>query len=218
RMNTVALAYLRAFPLPNLTGTQSNYVSTRNETTNTNTFDIRGDVSLTDNHQMFTRVSWGKFDQTTTSRLPALPAGFGSGTNPTRTKGIVVGLNSVLGGSVVNELRLQANRINYGYTPPFFDQAISADLGIPNANRDSSLGGGALIGGYNGQLEYTGDFGPYFVPQDTLQLVDSVSFTKGDHTVKIGGTILRRDVALYRPNRGKGYFFLIGNGDPSQCG
>ncbi len=218
RMNTVGLAYLRAFPLPNLTGTQSNYVSTRNETTNTNTFDIRGDVSLNDNHQMFTRVSWGKFDQTTTSRLPALPAGFGSGTNPTRTKGIVVGLNSVLGGSVVNELRLQANRINYGYTPPFFDRSISADLGIPNANRDSSLGGGALIGGYNGQLEYTGDFGPYLVPQDTLQLVDSVSFTKGDHTVKIGGTILRRDVALYRPNRGKGYFFLIGNGDPSQCG
>lgn len=218
RLNAVALRYLRAFPLPNLAGTQGNYVSTRNETTNTNTFDIRGDVSLTDNHQMFLRVSWGKFDQTTTSRLPALPAGFGSGTNPTRTKGIVVGLNSVLGGSVVNELRLQANRINYGYTPPFFDQAISADLGIPNANRDPSLGGGALIGGYNGQLEYTGDFGPYLVPQDTLQLVDSVSFTSGNHTFKVGGTILRRDVALYRPNRGKGYFFLIGNGDPTQCG
>ena len=218
RLNQVALRYLQAFPLPNLTGFQGNYVSTRNETTNTNTFDIRGDVSLTDNHQMFSRVSWGKFDQTTTSRLPALPAGFGSGTNPTRTKGIVVGLNSVFGGSFVNELRLQANRINYGYTPPFFDQKISADLGIPNANRDDSLGGGALIGGYNGQLEYTGDFGPYLVPQDTLQLVDSVSFTHGDHTFKVGGTILRRDVALYRPNRGKGYFFLIGNGDPTQCG
>ncbi len=218
RLNSVALAYLRAFPLPNLPGTQSNFVTTRNETTNTNTFDIRGDVSLTDNHQLFGRVSWGKFDQTTTSRLPALPAGFGSGTNPTRTKGFVVGLNSVLGGSVVNELRVQANRIKYGYTPPFFDQTISADLGIPNANRDDSLGGGALIGGYNGQLEYTGDFGPYLVPQDTYQVVDSISFTHGDHTFKLGGTALRRDVALYRPNRGKGYFFLIGNGDPSQCG
>jgi Carboxypeptidase regulatory-like domain/TonB-dependent Receptor Plug Domain len=218
RLNPVALRYLRAFPLPNLPGFQSNYVTTRNETTNTDTFDIRGDVSLTESHQMFSRVSWGNFDQTTTSRLPALPAGFGSGTNPTRTKGVVVGLNSVLSGSIVNELRVQANRIKYGYTPPFFDQAISGDLGIPNANRDASLGGGALIGGYNGQLEYTGDFGPYIVPQDTYQLVDSVSFSTGNHTVKVGGTILRRDVALYRPNRGKGYFFLIGNGDPSQCG
>lgn len=218
RLNPVALRYLRAFPLPNLPGQQGNYVTTRNETTNTNTFDVRGDVSLTENNQMFSRVSWGKFDQTTTSRLPALPAGFGSGTNPTRTKGIVVGLNSVINSSLVNELRLQANRIEYGYTPPFFDQTISADLGIPNANRDASLGGGALIGGYNGQLEYTGDFGPYIVPQDTLQIVDSVSFSRGDHTIKVGGTILRRDVALYRPNRGKGYFFLIGNGDPTQCG
>ena len=218
RLNPVGLRYLQAFPLPNMGGFQGNYVSTRNETTNSNTFDIRGDLSITDNHQFFTRVSWGKFDQTTTSRLPDLPAGFGSGTNPTKTKGIVVGLNSVLTPNVVNELRLQANRISYGYTPPFFDRQISADLGIPNANRDANLGGGALIGGYNGQLEYTGDFGPYLVPQDTYQLVDSVGVTHGDHTFKFGGTILRRDVALYRPNRGKGYFFLIGNGDPSQCG
>ncbi len=219
RLNPVGLKYLQAFPLPNNgTGFQSNYVSTRVENTNTDTFDIRGDASLSTNNQMFGRFSKGRFRQTTTSRLPDLPAGFGSGTNPTDTQGMVVGLNSVLSSSVVNEFRIQANRIKFGYTPPFFDRAISADLGIPNANRDANLGGGALIGGYNGQLEYTGDFGPYLVPQNTYQVVDSVSFTSGNHTLKFGGTIIRRDVALYRPNRGKGYFFLIGNGDPSQCG
>ena len=219
RLNPVGLAYLQAFPLPTIPGlSQSNYITTRNETTNTDTFDVRIDANLTDSNQLFGRASWGKFDQTTTSRLPALPAGFGSGTNPIRTKGIVVGLNSVLNSSIVNELRVQANRIRYGYTPPFFDQAISADLGIPNANRDPSLGGGALIGGFNGQLEYTGDFGPYLVPQDTYQLVDSVSWTNGNHTIKVGGTILRRDVSLYRPNRGKGFFNLIGDGSPGNCG
>ena len=218
RLNHVGLNYLRAFPLPNLAGFQGNYVTTRNELTHTNTFDIRGDISLTQNNQLFARVSHGVFDQTTTSRLPALPAGFGSGTNPTRTKGFVVGLNSVITPKIVNEFRVQANRIKYGYTPPFFDQTISADLGIPNANTSPELGGGALIGGYNGQLEYTGDFGPYLVPQNTYQAVDSISWSSGNHTIKFGGTILRRDVALYRPNRGKGYFFLIGNGDPSQCG
>ncbi|MGB7069415.1 MAG: carboxypeptidase regulatory-like domain-containing protein [Pyrinomonadaceae bacterium] len=218
RMNSVALAYLNAFPAPNREGVFSNFLTTRNQTVNSNTFDIRVDGTLTDNHQMFGRVSYGKFDQVTSSRLPDLPAGFGSGSNPTRTKGFVIGLNSALTSNLFNELRVQANRIKYGYTPPFFDQTISADLGIPNANRDESLGGGALIGGYNGQLEYTGDFGPYIVPQDTYQIVDSLSLIKGDHTLKFGGTILRRDVALYRPNRGKGYFFMIGNGDPSQCG
>jgi len=220
RLNPVALKYLQAFPLPNVpnnTNFQGNYVTTRTEKTNTDTFDIRTDATLTPNQQIFGRISYGKFKQTTTSRLPKLPAGFGSGTNPTDTKGFAVGLNSVFNSNIVNELRVQANRIKYGYTPPFFDQKISADLGIPNANRDENLGGGALIGGYNGQLEYTGDFGPYIVPQNTYQIVDGVSFTRGDHTFKFGGTILRRDVALYRPNRGKGFFFLIGNGDGTQC-
>ncbi|HXF43366.1 MAG TPA: carboxypeptidase-like regulatory domain-containing protein [Pyrinomonadaceae bacterium] len=218
RMNNVGLNYLKAFPLPNRPGVFSNYVTTRNETTQTDTYDVRIDSNLTTKNQLFGRISQGFFDQTVSSRLPNLPAGFGSGTNPIRTRGFVVGLNTAFSGSFFNELRIQANRIKYGYTPPFFDKTISADLGIPNANRDPSLGGGALIGGYNGQLEYTGDFGPYIVPQDTYQIVDGISFNRGSHTIKIGGTILRRDVALYRPNRGKGYFFLIGNGDPSQCG
>jgi hypothetical protein len=218
RLNQVALNYLRAFPLPTRAGTLNNYVTTRNQTLNSDTFDIRLDANVNDKNQLFGRYSFGRFDQTTSSRLPALPSGFGSGTNPTRTRGVVVGLNTALSSTFFNELRVQVNRIKYGYTPPFFDTAVSAALGIPNANRDASLGGGALIGGYNGQLEYTGDFGPYIVPQDTYQLVDSISYARGDHTFKFGGTILRRDVALFRPNRGKGYFFLIGNGDPSQCG
>jgi hypothetical protein len=218
RLNQVGLNYLRAFPLPNRPGTLNNYVTTRNQTTNSDTFDIRIDGNISDSNQIFGRYSWGRFDQTTSSRLPLLPAGFGSGTNPTRTRAFVAGLNTAVSASLFNELRVQVNRIKYGYTPPFFDTPVSANLGIPNANRDAQLGGGALIGGYNGQLEYTGDFGPYIVPQDTYQIVDSLSYTTGSHTFKFGGTILRRDVALYRPNRGKGYFFLIGNGDPSQCG
>lgn len=218
RLNSVGLNYLRAFPLPNRPGTFNNFVTTRVQTTNQDTFDIRVDSKLTDSNQLFGRVSWGRFDQTTSSRLPDLPAGFGSGNNPTGTRGFVVGLSSAFSANLFNELRVQANRIRYGYTPPFFDTPVSANLGIPNANRDASLGGGALIGGYNGQLEYTGDFGPYIVPQNTYQIVDSVSYATGDHLFKFGGTLLRRDVSLYRPNRGKGYFFLIGNGDPTQCG
>jgi roadblock/LC7 domain-containing protein len=218
RLNQVGLNYLRAYPLPNRPGVFNNYAVTRNQTTNADTFDVRIDANLSQSNQLFGRFSWGRFDQTTSSRLPALPAGFGSGTNPTRTRAFVVGLNTAVSANLFNELRVQVNRIKYGYTPPFFDTPVSANLGIPNANRDAQLGGGALIGGYNGQLEYTGDFGPYIVPQDTYQIVDSISYTTGDHTLKFGGTILRRDVALYRPNRGKGYFFLVGNGDPSQCG
>ncbi|MGC2237584.1 MAG: TonB-dependent receptor [Pyrinomonadaceae bacterium] len=219
RINQAALNYLRAFPLPN-NGSQvlNNFINTRNEIDKQDVFDWRVDANINDSNQMFVRMNYGRYSQTVTSRLPTLPSGFGSGSNPTRTKAAVLGLNTSITPTLFNEFRIQANRLRYGYEPPFGDQAISANLGIVNANRDSSLGGGALIGGYNGQLEYTGDYGPYRVPQNTYQLVDSLSWVKGDHTVKFGGTLLRRNVQLFRPIAGKGYFFLYGNGDATQCG
>lgn len=218
RLNQAALRYLRAFPLPN-NGNQvlGNYRSVRNQTTDQNVFDFRIDANINTANQMFIRGNYGKYDQVTDSRLPALPAGFGAGSNPTRTRGLTIGLNTTITPTIFNELRVQGNRIRYGYEPPFGDQAVSANLGIVNANRDSSLGGGALIGGYNGQLEYTGDFGSYRVPQNTLQLVDSLSLVSGNHTFKFGGTILHREVQLFRPIAGKGYFRIYGNGDFTQC-
>ncbi len=218
RMNAAALAYLRAYPNPNNgTGFQNNWLVTRNQIDHQNVFDYRVDANLTADDQLFFRGNYGRYSQTVTSRLPNLPAGFGSGSNPTRNKGGVIGWNHTITPMMYNEMRVQANRLRYGYEPPFGDQAISADLGIVNANRDSSLGGGALIGGYNGQLEYTGDYGPYRVPQDTLQLVDSLSWVTGKHTLKFGGAIVHREVGLFRPIAGKGYFRIYGNGDFTQC-
>lgn len=218
RLNQAALNYLRAFPLPN-NGSQvlNNYKNTRNEIDNQNVFDFRIDATISTKNQMFVRGSYGRYNQTVEPRLTTLPSGFGSGSNPTRNRALVFGLNTSLRSSLFNELRVQANHLQYGYEPPFGNQPISANLGIVNANRDASLGGGALIGGYNGQIEYTGDYGPYRVPQNTYQIVDSISYITGNHTFKFGGTILKRDVQLFRPIAGKGYFRIYGNGDFSQC-
>lgn len=218
RLNQAALNYLRAFPLPN-NGSQvfGNYINTREQIAEQNVFETRIDANVNESNQLFVRTSVGLFDQTTTSRLPTLPSGFGSGTNPIRTRGIVLGLNTTLTSNLFNEFRLHANRIRYGYLPPFGDQAVSANLGIVNANRSSILGGGALIGGYNGELEYTGDFGEYRVPQNTYQLVDSMAFLTGDHAFKFGTSLIKRNVQLFRPTAGKGYFRIYGNGDFDQC-
>ena len=89
---------------------------------------------------------------------------------------------------------------------------VSANLGIPHANTSSLLGGGALIGGYNSQLVYTGDYGNYEVPENTYQGTGSLIWAKGNHLIKFGGNFVRREVNLFRPEAGKGYFDLWGNG------
>ena len=73
----------------------------------------------------------------------------------------------------------------YAYINPFEGVPVSAKLGIVNANRTPLLGGGALIGGNGYEIEYTGDYGPYEVPQHSNQFVDIVSWVKGAHTLEI---------------------------------
>jgi hypothetical protein len=62
----------------------------------------------------------------------------------------------------VNEVRVGFVRVKYGFEPPFGSEDLCTQLGIVNCNTPL-LGGIALIGGFNSQLEYTGDFGPYLV-------------------------------------------------------
>jgi hypothetical protein len=219
RINPVGQAYLKAYPMPNCGPAQDvnchltqNYKVSRSQIQGFDDFDIRSDWNIRANDTLFARYSYGRDIEITTSRLPALPAGFGSGNQENHPRSIAVGENHVVSTNVVNEFRAGWVRTKYGYVPPFADQRISADLGIPGANPTPLLGGGALIGGWNNQLEYTGDFGPYLVPQNTFQYSDNLSWNKGKHTLKFGATILRRQVDLFRPNRGKGYFFLVGNG------
>ena len=226
-------AYLNAYPQPNVLGSNSlcgqvntngvcikqNYVTQRTQIQKFDDFDVRIDYNLTQHDSLFGRYSYGKEKETTSSRLPALPAGFGSGVQSNKPRAVVLGETHTFGSSLINEFRFGWVKTEFGYTPPFNDTPVSANLGIPNANTTSVLGGGALIGGFNDQLEYTGDYGPYIVPEQTFQFSDSVSLVKGNHTLKFGATVLRRQVNLFRPFAGKGFFFLFGNGQsPSPTG
>ena len=232
-LNPAAVNYLNAYPLPNCGAgsnpnchdIQQNYTTTRQRTQTINDFDIRGDWIIGKNDSAFVRYSYGNDNLTTTSRLPNLPAGFGSGSNPTKPWSAVMSETHTFSPNLINDFRFGFIRTDFGYTPPLFNEPVSANLGIVNANvnalgvLDPQLFGGALIGGFNSQLEYTGDYGPYQVPQNTWQTADNVSWVKGKNNFKFGFNILRRQVNFFRPLTGKGFFNLCGNGQsPSVTG
>lgn len=214
--------YLNAFPLPGISGSdprctlvsangdgvcvESNFQPHRIQHQRYDDFDIRLDYVLGTKDQMFARYSYGQDLDITTSQMSTLPAGYGSGVQFQHPRSYVFGENHIFGTSLINELRIGYVRSFLGYQPPFDNLPLSADLGIPNANTSTLLGGGALIGNSGSQISYTGDYGDYFVPEDTYQLADNLSWVKGRHTFKFGVNIIRRYVDFFNPIAGKGFF------------
>lgn len=215
RQNPAAVNYFNAYPLPTLnTQLLHNYQTHETSTVKYNDFDVRLDWNPTAKDLAFFRYSYDNAAQTKTSEFPNLPAGFGTGSNFTHARGYDLGYTHVFSANVVNEAHLAYNRDNYGYQPPFYGVPASANLGIVNANRNPETSGGALIGGYGTEIEYTGDYGLYSVPQNTYELTDTVNWQRGANAFKFGGTVIRRQVSYFRPIAGKGYFFIgPGTGD-----
>ena len=212
-INSVGLAYLNAFPAPNVPGVlQNNFASRPVVDEDYNDYDVRVDYNMTAKDVVFGRYSYAEDDTTQGTVLGVLPSGFGSGGRDSSPRGAVIGETHTFGNAVLNDARVQWVRQFYQYQNPFNSVPLSANLGIPGANRSSVLGGGALIGPYGNQISYTGDGGPYIVKQPTWQFADNVSWIHGKHSFKFGANVIHRDVNFFESDyRGKG-FFQLGNG------
>ena len=210
RSNPASLKYFAAYDNPNRAGVLNNYFVARRNITNYNDFDVRLDYHLSAKDQLFGRYSYGQDNNTITSLFTNLPAGFASGNNVNHPRGVAAGYTRIFTANVVNEFRFGYSRPYYAYINPFQGVPISQNLGIVNANRSPLLGGGALIGGSNTEIAYTGDGGPYAVPEHTYQYADAVTWVHGPHTFKFGANIIRREVDFFQGNDAKGYFVTGG--------
>ena len=210
RQNPAAIKYFNAYDLPNTTGVINNYFVVRHSITNYNDFNVRLDYHLSAKNSLFARYSYGQDNNTVTSLFTNLPAGFASGNNVNHPRAIAAGYNRIFGANLVNEFRFSYSRPEYAYINPQDGEPVSANLGIVNANRNSLLGGGALIGGSNTEIAYTGDGGAYSVPEATYQYADDVTYTRGAHTFKAGANLIRREVDFFQGNDSKGSFIIGG--------
>jgi hypothetical protein len=210
RQNKASINYMNAYPLPSRAGLINNYFVVRTAIRNFNDFDARMDFHISQKDSVFARYSYGQDNFDVNSEFTALPAGFASGSNVSHPRGAAAGYTRVFTVNIVNEFRFGYVRPQFGYIPPLFGVPVSQNLGIVNANRNALLGGGALIGGNNTEIEYTGDGGPYTVPEKTYQYADALSWTHGVHAFKFGANIIRREVDFFQGNDSKGYFILGG--------
>jgi len=209
--NVAGVNYFNAYPTPTRSGVANNFLTHKQQFTHYNTFDVRFDWTPTSKDQAFVRFSYDNSASTETPELGTLPSGFGTGSDYTHARAYGLGYTHIFTPSLVNQLLVGYNRDDFGYQPPFYGDALSASLGIVNANRNLETSGGALIGG-NAGVDYTGDYGLYAIPQNTYEISDSVDWEKGHHSFKFGATGIMRNMEYFRPIAGKGYF-NFGNGD-----
>ena len=217
RLNPATLNYFNAFPLPTRTDrVLQNYLVNNNSTSNYNTFDVRLDYNLSTNNQFFFRASYDNSTSDNQSELPQQPGhpplSANGAENFGHDRGYDLGYTHIFSPRIVNEARLAYNRDDYGFAPSNNGMNVGAALGIVGETGISGTAGGPLIGGYGNEIEYTGDYGLFAVPQNTYELTDTLTLNLGKHTLNVGGTYLRRQVNFFRPISGKGFFFFAGNG------
>ena len=143
-----------------------------------NTFDSRIDWNASQSDLFFFRFSYDNTSSNQNSQLAA------NGTGPQLNasgqqnflhgRGYDLGYTHSFSPRIVNEARLAYNRDDYGFLPPNFGESVGAELGI----NDTTLGaaantGGPLTGGFGTELQYTGDFGPFEVPQNIYEVTDT---------------------------------------------
>lgn len=204
QQNQAALNLLKAYPLPtpSLASTTviDNYQTNPSQTQSMNDFDVRLDANVTSKDTAFARYSYGQDILIIGSLFPNLPAGFGAGYNPTHPRGLAVGETHIISPSLINQARFGYIRPYYAYINPFNNVPLATQLGIPGTNTSMEGGLGIIGSAFQG----VGDAGPYEVPQKTLQGVDNVTWTKGNHTFNFGVDIMHHQVKYFQIPEAKG--------------
>ncbi len=210
RLNSVAMKYLNYFPAPNRTAINNvinNYQNQQLNTTRDDEFDARLDWHIGGRDNFFVRGSTDNYNSILTTALLGVPSGFGAGNNDTHPRQLAAGETHIFSPRIVNDVRFGYTRDYYAYLNPLNGTAIDTQLGIPNGNRNSLLGGISLIGDNNTQLSYTGDGGQYSVPQYSYEVNDVVSYARGAHDFRVGATIIHREVDFFQAAySAKGFF------------
>jgi hypothetical protein len=219
-----ALAYVNAFPLPDLPGAGRNFTTNRKEHANVNSYDVRIDHHITSNNTLFGR--WSKQDSArsrdnffplgSSPNNHDLPAGPSAGDEFGNAKGITLGDTHIFSPNVVNDARFGYTRVQIGIFNTGvngtggFSPTVSAELGAPNINISPNTSGIVLVGivdeltGTDRATEFTGDGGPFYFLSNNFHAADAVTLVRGNSSYKFGGDYRVRQNSNYDGGRNNG--------------
>ncbi len=208
RFDPVALQMVELYPTPNRSGGQ-NYLFNPSRNRDDDKVDGRFDWRAATNHSIFVRFSHLNFDRLEPGNLPLPASGGNTAVRFSRAKTGVVNWTATLGGTMVNELRVAYNRLEGGIDTATQTQ-LWKEFGFKGLFDREDING--LPDFRPSGYQNVGDrnFAPDPRKQDVRQIVESLSLTKGNHSLKIGVNI--RNFVRWSgiTNFARGRFFFNG--------
>lgn len=211
-INPLMLNYLKLFPAPTC-GTAplpacpggnpltSNFTISPNKTQTYSTYDARVDHKLNDHNQLFGRFSYNTVN---TFTPPAFGSVGGVGVSGGRynfdgpatnvAQQYALGYTHIFTPSLLVDLRAAFTRINNLSLPLNYGTNIDQTIGFPASMTSFSPFANSLTPISVGPFGDIGD-GAYVPLQDidsTYQYNGTVSWTKGNHNIKFGASLIRR--------------------------
>jgi len=233
RIDPVARNLLGIMAVPNLPGVKNNVRINDLAVQTQDQYDVRVDQAFSEKDTMFGRVTHGGAD----IAYPSTPVMINGVFNPLAfTQGSATAgslrLNHapstqatvqevhVFTPSVTNQLALGYTRFALTVTP--LDEGFNAaqKLGLQGANTGANSGAMASlsISSFQG---YSASNVPEVVPQNTWQGTDTVSYTRGAHSLRFGGSVIHNGFGFFQlgaPSGSLGFTGTYTNNPASSSG
>ena len=227
------------YPTPTNSAKINNFVYSPVRAQFSNTFDARIDHQFSDRDTLFARYSFNDVNTDTPGNLPDVSISgnsFGSANSPGLTGGLVLERGQNLGLDYIHIFRPDLLlELKFAYLR-FANQSLT--INGPNAGVElgfdpCSLGTGYCMNAGSGGAEYglpafsvappysgLGDgFGqPLFDYNNTFQYQGSLTWTHDAHSVKIGGSLIRRQLNVQQSMTARGSYSVNGTFTGSALG
>jgi hypothetical protein len=220
------------YPEPNTPGTLgatgqpvNNYLINPVKEREDNQFDVKVDHNLTDANRFFTRYSYEKTHRLQPATLPHGDAGatFGAGDGNIKAQGLAFNDTHTFASNWLNEFRFGWSQVKFFMTSIDYGTNPAAAVGIPGINLNQATSAMTQLAFQNIRNLGANGNQPLITNQNDFQIFDNVTWIKGRHTFKTGGSITLRSREILNADSIVGNFGFNNNqtsncaGQPASC-
>jgi len=233
RIDSVARNILtQLYPEPNTAGTRAangqvinNYLLNPIKDRDDNQFDVKIDHSLATSNRFFARYSYEKTHRIQPASLPHGDAGFtfGAGNGKITAQGFAFNDTQTVTMNMLNEFRFGWTSIKFFQLPIDYGTNPANAVGLPGINLNPATSAFPQFTFQNIRNLGQNANQPLITNQNDFQIFDNVTWIKGKHTIKSGGSVTLRSREILNADSITGVFNFNNNmtsncaGQPAGC-